>query len=174
MGTNDLQADGQGLDFIDPPTAALDIDGVQFTVKPATVRELRKLLALVQPVLADLALLDAVALDAIFTGDYATEQQRFAENLPAVDELMDFIVTNAERVTEALALCTGQHADWLDGLLLDRYLAILVKVIRINQGFFERAQPSLKLSMGQLMGEQVHTALPTQNASTATPVPSPG
>ena len=175
MGATDLHADSQGLDFVDPPTAALDIDGVQFTVKAATVRDLRKLLVLVQPVFADLALLDVDALDRLFSADYGNEQERFADNLHAVDELIDFVVTNAERVTAALAVCTAQEVDWLDGLLLDRYLAILVAVVRVNRGFFDLARPSLSARMGQLMGERAQTAPPAAPiASTATHEPSPG
>ena len=139
------------LDFIEPTQRGLGIDGRSVVVTPLVMRDLPKLLELASPVFRALSLFDAGALQR-FTAGTPNEQD--------VSTLMGVLSADADEVFAVVAICCREEADWVAGLLPDRFAALMAACIEVNRDFFTRALPQLRAAVARL-------------GRSATPTPSP-
>ncbi len=122
------------IDFICPPERTLCVDGVDFTVKPITMRNLPALVRVVEPVIEHMMLL-------------------LAE--PTTEAAMKFLARHGEAVTEVVALCSGADRSKIDDMTPDRVAALLLLCCEVNTDFFMRAVPALKAQACQLAPQLV-------------------
>lgn len=129
------------LDFIEPLRIMFTIDARDIEVSPIVVRELPALLRLAEPIMGELMALPEAMLSRLEAGK---------PNLDDLNRLMHLVVTQGDRVVDALALCSRQPADWVGGLLPDRAAQLLAVCIQVNLDFFSRAMPGLRALAVQL------------------------
>lgn len=153
-------------EFVTPGGVTLRFDGCEVSVTPIVVAEVFDLLALVEPIYDELALMDSAAF-----GDKVAVAQ--------------LLVRAGEPLLHALAMCTRvhfelgdgsesqrkrvagvEHQQWVNGLLLDRAAELLATVVEVNRDFFERAMPRLR-ELPRRLGVADKPAEPVQGAATA-------
>ena len=147
-------------DFVQPRRVALEVEGHELEITPIVVGEVFALMALLEPVLDELVLLDAETLDRA--------------------ALARLLLRAGAPLLQAVALCTrghwrtgddgtrrrvegAEHLAWLQGLLLDRAAAIAAEVFEVNRDFFVQAAPALRQTAARL------AAPPAGDSAGATP-----
>jgi|CXWL01.1.fsa_nt_gi hypothetical protein len=116
------------IDFICPPQTTLDVDGVEFTVRAITMRQLPALVRCIQP-----ALDDVIAL----------------MNDSSIEAAVRLVGQHGDAVTEAVALCTGTELKIIEAMTPDRVAVLLLVCCEVNSDFFAQAVPSIKAQAGQ-------------------------
>ncbi len=111
------------INFVAAEAAHVTIDGVEVIIAPLTVKPLMALIRAVEPFLSTL-LYEAQTLD------------------PA--RVLTLLGTHGDNIIQAVAICTGREVAWIEQLLPDRLVVLVLKAVEVNQDFFTRALPMLK------------------------------
>lgn len=123
-----------------PEARHLVIAGKPVTVAPLKVRQIPAFARAIAP-----------AAQAVFSGD-----------------LMGAVAAHGEALIEAMAIATGESAEWLGELEADAFLALVGEVVEVNADFFvRRVGPALNATV-----ERIGQALTTAGA-TPSPACSP-
>jgi hypothetical protein len=131
------------LSFVAPLVVAFTIDGVEVEVSPAVVRDLPRLIRLAAPMFDEVALLPDGLFDRLADG---------ARDPQDLVELGELIGRRGETLIDLVALLSGQPAEWVGSLLLDRAAELLAICVEVNADFFKRAAPNLA-SIAARMGQ---------------------
>lgn len=116
------------------------IGGKSVTVAPLKVRQIPPFLRAAGP-----------AVSALFAGD-----------------LSDALKIHGEELIQAMAVATGEPADWLGGLEADEFLLLVGEVVEINADFFvHRVTPVLNVTAKKLTRALTLGATPLPSSSPA-------
>lgn len=116
------------------------ICGKNVTVAPLKVRQIPPFLRAAGP-----------AAQALFMGDLAGA-----------------LAVHGESLIHALAVATGEPADWLGELAADEFLTLLGEVVEVNADFFaHRVSPALTATVDKLSQALTAGATPSPSSSRA-------
>ncbi len=129
-----------GLDTYIPEVRHPLIGGKSVTVAPLRVRQIPPFLRAAGP-----------ALSGLFAGDLAGA-----------------LATHGEALIEAVAVATGEPAEWLGELEADEFLRLAVEVVEVNADFFvRRVSPALETTVTRLTAAMTPGATPSPSSSPA-------
>ena len=106
------------IQFLEPVTRTLTVDGVALTITPVLMNELPRLVRTVEPLLGTL-MYEGATMD--------------------VPRLMSLLGAHGDVIAEAVALCVRQPLDWVGARLPDRVAVMAMACIEVNSDFFSRA-----------------------------------
>jgi hypothetical protein len=129
--------DQSHLEFVAPSARTLIVDGSTVVISPMDTRMLAQLLKLLHPIMDDVVLVLGNEMM------WARLQAGTPEPSDLVD-LASLIAQHADPVLAATALLARQEPAWVDQLLPDRTVRLLVEVISVNADFFRQAIPQFK------------------------------
>lgn len=132
---------GAAVEFVLPTVIALAIDGQDLTVSPVNVQTAVALLTFAEPVFADLLEMEPAALDRLAAGGFAPDDAAW---------LLGLLARRGVQVIDAVALASGQNADWVRALLPDRFIRLTAACIQVNRDFFVAAMPGMKAALAGL------------------------
>lgn len=67
--------------------------------------------------------------------------------------VLDLMGDQGDALIQAVGIATGKPLEWFDGLALDDFLALAVRVIEVNAYFFaQRVAPALMTALSRLPG----------------------
>jgi hypothetical protein len=107
----------QDIDFIEPTSIELVVDGVRLVISPLLVKELPRVIRALDALIGTL-IYEGAGLDA--------------------PRLVALLGEHGEAITEAVGVATRQPKDWVEGLLPDRLVAMALAVVEVNSDFFTR------------------------------------
>ena len=111
------------LEFIDPPSRTLVVDGETIVITPLLTKEMPKVVRAIDP-----------ALQALIYG---------AEGLD-VPRMIGMLGEHGEAIAEAVAICIRKPREWVDNRLPDRTAVLALAAIEVNQDFFARVEMGLR------------------------------
>lgn len=83
----------------------------------------------------------------------------------AAGNLIDAFGTHGERVIEAVAIATGESAEWLGDLALDDFILIFGEVAEVNTRFFVLSvMPALNEAMARITAALTLGETPSQSS----------
>ena len=132
----------EGFDFVTPPETHLQIDGREVVVTPLTIGDLPRMIALAEPLLDEMMLMDQAVLGRMSDG---------AVDPADVATLVGLCARQGDKVIQAVALACRVPQDFIGGLLPDRFVALATASIQVNRDFFVQAMPALRSAATRLM-----------------------
>lgn len=117
------------LDFVQPVTRQLTVDGEVLEITPLIVSEIPRALRAVDPLLSTL-LYEFDTLD------------------PA--RLLSLLGTHGDVIIEVVAICARKPVEWVGKLLPDRLVALALVSFEVNGDFFSRALTAVKAQAPKL------------------------
>lgn len=154
------------VEFIEPLEVHLAIDDTLVTLRPLTVRQIPQLLEVGAPLLRQLAMFDAGALERFRDG---------APNEGDLATLMSVLAVDAEDIFTVFAICSGQSPAWVGGLLPDRFAHLAAVCLEVNRDFFSRALPPAALrALAGLGARPSRPPAPSPGETASSSSPPPG
>lgn len=144
------------LEFVVPPLAVMTVDGTTLRITPLTVSETLALIPVVEPMLYELLLLDDGTIDRL---------RQALVNPGDISALLGLVRAQGPQLFAAVATCCRQPVEWVEGLLADRFFAVLAACVEVNADFFSVAMPAIGAAMRKLDPARLRGPTPLSSSS---------
>lgn len=146
--------------FIAPLRIECEIEGVAIVFTPLTVGETLRLLPVAERCMGALVSLPDELLDRLETNTLTP---------PDMAVLGSMLAEHGPQLVQALAIASRQPVAWINALLFDRLVELLVLVIQVNKDFFVRAMPGIQARVATLAQAQRSPSAGPSASSSSSP-----
>ena len=144
------------LEFVVPPIVVMTFEGVTLRITPLTVNETLALIPFVESMLDELMQLDDGAIDRL---------RRKLVSRDEISALLGLVRAQGPQLFAAVAACCRQPVEWVEGLLADRFFAVLAACVEVNRDFFSDAMPAIGAAMRKLGPARLRGPTPSSSSS---------
>jgi hypothetical protein len=148
----------QPIEHVKPLVITTIINEVEVTISPITVGQYPALFAHLRPLLDIIPQVPQGLFDRI-----EQKQTTDADMMWLADMLMEY----GQQLLDVLALATKQPRYWVEDLLLDCALELVLLVLQVNSDFFSRARGPMAAML-----ESARASLPPAAPASTGPTPS--
>lgn len=151
------------ISFTEQLVRELDVDGTDVVVKTADVGQILQLIAHTEPLHTELAAAPAALVVAFEVGFELLDD---AEKISLTSWLWGVVARHTKAVRSIVAVCACQPEEFVNKLLPDRLIALLLLSLEVNFDFFTQMLQQLRALAQSLVLPGI--AAPAQPAAPST------